>query len=198
MPRIAAVSIIALMLLAGCASDSRHESSALSFRVDPARLGDRFEDPGAGLALRAPAGWGAVPESLLAAARARLHEVAPQAADEQQMLALYRQADDGAMLIVSRFAAEVPAASRDSLALLHLRKLKAEHPGAQVDDGRFTYHGYEIVQLRTVDSTTVAFKLLLSRAALPLVQLDYVVPRSAYPRELESIESSIGSLEPKS
>jgi len=190
---------LAAALAAGCGDGSSRQEGPLTFRVDPARLGERFEHPGTGLALRAPAGWDALPDSLVRAAMARLRESgAAIGSREPEMLAVYRGAPEGATLAVSRYDAELPPASRDSLALLHLATLRRQHPGAQVDDGRFVYRGFEIVQLRAVDSVTVAFKLLLSRKARPLVQLDYVVPRSIYSRELESVESSIGSLEPRS
>jgi hypothetical protein len=140
-----------------------------------------------------------MPDSLVLAAMMRLRgSGAAVGTSEPEMLALYRSPEEGATLAVSRYATELSKPSRDSLALLHLQAIKQQHPGAEVADGRFVYRGFEIVQFRSVDSTTIAFKLLLSRAAKPLVQLDYVVPRGSYSRELEAIESSIGSLEPRS
>jgi len=202
-PRRTFVTLSALALLVGLASGCGEGRSgaegALTFRVDPARLGARFEHRGAGLALRAPAGWDALPDSLVNAAMARLRDAGTAiGTHEPEMLAVYRAVPEGATLAVSRYDGELAPAARDSLALLHLATMRAQHPGGQVDDGRFVYRGFEIVQLRAVDSTTVAFKLLLSRKARPLMQLDYVVPRSIYSRELESVESSIGSLEPRS
>ena len=191
--------LLALVLVAGCGEESARQNEPLTFRVNPDRLGERFERPGTGVTLRAPAGWHALPESLVSAAMDRLRASgAGIGATEPEMLALFRGTPEGATLAVSRYDFELPPASRDSLALLHLRTMRLQHPQAQVDDGRFVYRGFEIVQLRAVDSLSVAFKLLLSRKAQPLVQLDYVVPRSVYSRELESVESSIGSLEPRS
>jgi len=191
--------VLAVALAAGCGDGSSRQEGPLTFRVDPARLGQRFERTGAGFTLRAPAGWEALPDSLVSAAMARLRDAGAEIGlREPEMLAVYRAAPEGATLAVSRYDAELPPASRDSLALLHLATMRRQHPGGQVDDGRFVYRGFEIVQLRAVDSVTVAFKLLLSRKSRPLAQLDYVVPRSIYSRELESVESSIGSLEPRS
>ena len=188
-----------VLLVAGCGKEEAKQGDALTFRVNPDRLGDRFESPGTGLTLRAPAGWNALPESLVLAAMDRLRAAGTGIGDtEPEMLALYRGAPEGATLAVSRYDVELPSSARDSLALLHLQAMRRQHPAAQVDDGRFAYRGYEVVQLRAVDSLTVAFKLLLSRKSQPLVQLDYVVPRSVYSRELEAVESSIGSLEPRS
>lgn len=199
MTRLRTLLLLLLMLAAGCGKEAERKSDAITFRVNPERLGERFESPGTGLSLRAPAGWNALPESLVSAAMDRLRAAGTAiGVAEPEMLALYRGAPEGSTLAVSRYDAELPPASRDSLAILHLSAMRLQHPAAQVDDGRFVYRGFEIVQLRSVDSVTVAFKLLLSRKAQPLVQLDYVVPRSAYSRELESVESSIGSLEPRS
>lgn len=192
--------MIACLALAGCAREEVARSSGdISFRVNAALLGERFEGPGSGLTLQAPAGWTPLPDSSLAAAMERLRGAGTAIGTvEPELLALYREAADGALLAVSRYALELPPASRDSLALLHLRRMRERNAGGQVADGRFTYHGFEIVQLRAVDAQTVAFKLLVSRPSRALVQLDYVVPRSVYSRELEAVESSIGSLEPRS
>jgi len=199
-PRLPATFLAILIFAgAGCSERSGQKAEPLSFRVDPNRLGERFEREGVGFTLRAPAGWQALPDSLVRTAMDRLRaEGSAVGTLEPEMLALYQSRPDGATLSVSRYTQALPAAARDSLALLHLQAMKRRHPGAQVDDGRFVYHGFEIVQFRAVDSTRVAFKLLLHHDARPLVQLDYVVPRSSYSRELESVESSIGSLEPRS
>jgi hypothetical protein len=55
-----------------------------------------------------------------------------------------------------------------------------------------------VLQFRVVDAREVHFKLLIRRPRTAPFQLDYVVPRGVYERELESIESSIGSLRPMS
>jgi hypothetical protein len=193
-------AVIAAFALAGCgAGESSQRAEAMTFRVNPERLGARFADTGAGFTLAAPAGWDALPESLLAAAMDRLRAggEAPAGA-EPALLALYREEPEGALLAVSSYAREFTPSSRDSLAMLHLRAMQKRHAGGQVADGRFVYRGYEVVQIRAVDDRAVAFKLFLSRPGRSLVQLDYVVPRGIYPRELEAVESSIGSLEPKS
>ncbi len=197
--RLVLLSLVPALLLAGCERDSSRREEPLSFRVSPERLGDRFEDSGIGLSLRAPAGWDAMPDSLVRAAMDGLRASgAAIGTREPELLALFRRSPEGATLAVSRYQDTLEPAARDSLALLHLRAMRRQHPDGRVEDGRFVYRGFEIVQFRAVDSTTVAFKLLLSRTARPLVQLDYVVPRSVYSRELESVESSIGSLEPHS
>lgn len=195
-----AVPILACLALAGCGQDKAvRDDGAITFRVNPDLLGERFDRSGSGLSLRAPAGWSALPDSAISAAMDRLRASGSTiGVSEPVLLALYRDDRDGASLAVSSYAIELPPASRDSLALLHLRTMKQRHASGQVADGRFVYRGYEIVQIRAVDAQSVAFKLLLSRPSHALVQLDYVVPRNVYSRELEAVESSIGSLEPKS
>jgi len=194
-------AVVVVFALAGCgAGESSHKAEAMTFRVNPERLGARFADAGAGFTLGVPAGWDPLPESLLAAAMERLRasDQATGGDAEPALLALYREEPEGALLAVSTYAGEFAPASRDSLAMLHLRAMQKRHAGGQVADGRFVYRGYEVVQIRAVDDHAVAFKLFLSRPGRSLVQLDYVVPRGIYPRELEAVESSIGSLEPKS
>ena len=199
MSRVAA-TLMCCVALAGCTrQDAIPSQGSIEFRVDPARLGARYADASAQLALRAPAGWSAVPDSLIAEAMTRVRATEPAAATGRlTLVAMYRQEPEGASLAVSRFGGAMSAAARDSVALVYLRNLRAAGPTAKVDDGRFLYHGFEIVQFRAVDDRRVAFKLLVSRPSQSLVQLDYVVPRNVYSRELEAVESSIGSLEPSS
>lgn len=196
MTRSAPAVLIALAFLGGCArQEAIPRQSSIEFRVNAARLGSRFADSLARLALRAPSGWDALPDSLIAEAMRR---VGASAARGPIMLAMYRQQPEGAVLSVARYPAGFVGPGFDSMAVARLGALRRAHPGAQIVDGRFSYHGFEIVQFRTVDASSVEFQLLVSGDLHPLVQLDYVVPRSVYPRELESVESSIGSLEPLS
>ena len=198
MPRSpVAIAVLAVAaLLAGCTKQSEvAQRGSIEFRVNAERLGARFEHSGTRLALRAPAGWNPLADSLIAEAMRR---VGADAQNGPVLIAMFRQEPEGAALTVSGYPASLGLPALDSLAVARLAALRTAHAGAKIDDGRFSYHGYEIVQFRTVDAQMVSFQLLVSERTQPLMQLDYVVPRSIYPRELESVESSIGSLEPLS
>jgi len=190
----------ALLAVLGCGRAKQAPRSAeITFRVDSTRLGERFEDPARGLALSAPALWAPLPAAAFDEGMRRVRAAAgADSAREPRMLAIYREEPEGASLAVSNFTREFSTAARDSLAARYMALLKTRFPGGQVDQGRFTYRGFDVIQFRVVDSKVVQFKLLISRPRIALFQLDYVIPRGAYERELESIESSIGSLRPLS
>jgi hypothetical protein len=167
--------------------------------VNPARLGEQFNDPSRTFAIRAPAGWSPLPAAIIHEAMRRVPESGrTDVALHPRMLALYRQDPEGASLAVSAFAGSLGEEERRTLAARYLGSLKSRFPQAKVEEGRFTYRGFDVVQFRVVDPQQVLFKLLVSRSDGPLYQLDYVVPVAVYQRELESIESSIGSLRPTS
>lgn len=188
----------ALLAALGCGPARQvPPASEIAFRVDSTRLGARFEDPGRGFGLSAPAGWTPLPASAIEEGMRRVRAAAgADSAREPRILALYRAEPEGASLALSDFSREFSASARDSLAARYLARLKARFRAGQVDQGRFTHRGFDVLQLRAVDSLAVQFKLLISRPRMSLFQLDYVIPRGAYERELESIESSIGSLRP--
>ncbi|MEO5618321.1 MAG: hypothetical protein ABIS67_11155, partial [Candidatus Eisenbacteria bacterium] len=95
------IPLLAVLLVAGCGKDSSRKNEPITFRVNPDRLGERFERPGTGLTLRAPAGWDALPESLVSAAMDRLRATGTGiGTTEPEMLALYRGAPEGATLAV--------------------------------------------------------------------------------------------------
>jgi len=191
---------VACLAALGCGPGKQAPPAAeMAFRVDSTRLGERFEDPGRALALRAPVRWKPLPAAAIEEGMRRVRAAAgADSAHEPRMLALYREEPEGASLTVSHFAREFTATARDSLAALYLARLKSRFQQGQVDQGRFQYRGFDVIQLRVVDSQAILFKLLISRPRIALFQLDFVIPRGAYDRELESIESSIGSLQPLS
>jgi hypothetical protein len=171
----------------------------ITFRVDSTRLGERFEDAARSLTLSAPAHWAPLPAEAIEEGMRRLRAAAgPDSTREPRLLALYREDPEGASLAVSGFDRAFSGAALDSLGREHLTRLKARTPDGRVDQGRYSYRGFDVLQFRVVDLRAVHFKLLVNRPRTALLQLDYVVPRGVYERELESIESSIGSLRPLS
>jgi hypothetical protein len=171
-----------------CAPTARDD---VEFRVDAHRLGERFRAPGA-FELQAPAGWEALPETLLAEARARSASQ-PQGVETPRLRAVYRQRD-GAALAISEFSKTLDPRARASMLERITAALRERYPEARVEPGHFRYRGLQVGQVMLHDSTRVVFKLLVERERSPLYQLDYVIPRLVYRRELESVESSIGSL----
>ena len=188
-PASAGVALVLATLLTsswGC-SPAERTAEDLSFRVDSTRLGARF-DAGA-LQIQAPRGWEPVSADTIAMVMRRVrHE------DDPTLLALYRQ-PEGSALAVSAYPYRLEAQARDSL----LRRVESDwrtrNPSARVQRGRFRHGGADVSQLMIADTSQVVFKLLVAGPEGPLHQLDYIIPRSVYRRELEAVESSIGSIQ---
>ena len=180
--------MLAMLLISSWScSPTERTADDLSFRVDSARLGARFEAPGA-FQVQAPRGWEPVSADTVALAMRRVrHDDAPM------LLALYRQ-PEGSALAVSAYPFRLDAQGRDSLLERVERDWRTRNPSARVQRGRFRHGGADVSQLLIADSSQVVFKLLVAGPGGPLHQLDYVIPRSVYPRELEAVESSIGSI----
>jgi hypothetical protein len=62
-----------------------------------------------------------------------------------------------------------------------------------VESSLFIYKSYEIIQVVSQNSELVIFKLLTHRLS-ELYELDYIIPRSEININMQSVESSIGSL----
>ena len=156
--------------------------------MDSTRLGARFEAPG-GFQVQAPRGWEPVSAATIALATQRVrHEDAPT------LLAVYRQ-PDGSALAVSAYPFRLEAEARDSLLRRVESAWRTRNPSARVRRGRFRHGGADVSQLLIADTSQVVFKLLVAGPGGPLHQLDYVIPRALYRRELEAVESSIGSIQ---
>jgi hypothetical protein len=184
----AALVLVALLASSWGCSPAERAVDDLSFRVDSTRLGARFEAPGA-FQLQAPRGWEPVSADTIALVMRRVRHD-----DDPTLLALYRQ-PEGSALAVSEYPFRLEAQARDSL----LRRVESDwrtrNPSARVQRGRFRHGGADVSQLMIADSSQVVFKLLVAGPGGPLHQLDYIIPRSVYRRELEAVESSIGSIQ---
>ena len=191
---VLAAPFLALAWL-GCAASPDATSGEVQFRVESARLGQRFVAHGA-FALNAPAGWEPVPDSILARVMSSVSS-RDLAENSPRLRAVYRQ-DGGAALAISEFPPELDAGDRASMLKRVTSELRARYPGARVEPSRFRYRGFAIQQVMLNDTTRVVFKLLVERPGSRLYQLDYVVPLGIYRREMQSVESSIGSLETRS
>ena len=64
---------------------------------------------------------------------------------------------------------------------------------SNVKSSIFMYKRYEIIQVVSQNSDLVVFKLLTHRLS-ELYELDYILPRSEIKINMQSVESSIGSL----
>ena len=111
---------------------------------------------------------------------------------DNKLLAIYKSDSTNCALIIS----ELPETNFDIIkGLLGKTNSNAWQDSiwTNVQSSVFKYKTYEIIQIVSQNSDKVIFKLLTQRLS-ELYELDYIVPRSEININMQSVESSIGSL----
>jgi hypothetical protein len=111
---------------------------------------------------------------------------------DNKLLAIYKSDSTNCALIIS----ELPETNFDIIKGL-LGKTNSyprqDSIWTNVQSSVFMYKNYEIIQVVSQNSNLVIFKLLTHRLS-ELYELDYIIPRSEITINMQSVESSIGSL----
>ena len=111
---------------------------------------------------------------------------------DNKLLAIYKSHSTNCALIIS----ELPETNYDIIKGL-LSKInsypKQDSIWTNVQSSIFIYKTYEIIQIVSQNSDLVIFKLLTHRLS-ELYELDYIIPRSDIELNIQSVESSIGTL----
>jgi hypothetical protein len=166
------------------------------FDVDRALLEPTVTDAFLNISIAAPRRWKPVEAAELAQLAARLSEsVGKQIPIEPRWIFLDNRSQ--AACVVSRLdAADIP--SEDAL----LKELESVYtsrfPGATVKGAIFLKDEMRVHQLMITAADFILIKLLLDAPTVPILAVDYIIPRHVYADELRAIESSIGSIRPLS
>jgi hypothetical protein len=111
---------------------------------------------------------------------------------DNKLLAIYKSDSTNCALIIS----ELPESNYDiikgSLGKTNSSP-RQDSIWTSVESSVFTYKTYEIIQVVSQNSKLIIFKLLTHRLS-ELYELDYIIPRSEININMQSVESSIGSL----
>ncbi len=111
---------------------------------------------------------------------------------DNKLLAIYKSDSTNCALIIS----ELPESSYDIIkGLLSKDNYYHEQDSiwTKIQSSIFIYKTYEIIQSVFQNSDLVIFKLLAHRLS-EFYELDYIIPRSEIEKNIQSVESSIGSL----
>jgi hypothetical protein len=111
---------------------------------------------------------------------------------DNKLLAIYKSDSTNCALIIS----ELPESNYDIIKGLLSKTSsspKQDSIWTNVESSLFIYKSYEIIQVVSQNSELVIFKLLTHRLS-ELYELDYIIPRSEININMQSVESSIGSL----
>ena len=111
---------------------------------------------------------------------------------DNKLLAIYKSDSTNCAMIIS----ELPETNFDIIKRL-LDKSKSfpkqDSIWTNVQSSIFKYKMYEIIQIVSQNSDLIIFKLFTHRLS-ELYELDYIIPRSEIKIHIQSVESSIGSL----
>ena len=111
---------------------------------------------------------------------------------DNKLLAIYKSDSTNCALIIS----ELPESNFDLIkGLLDKSNSypKRDSIWTNIQSSVFLYKTYEIIQIVSQNSDLLTFKLLTHRLS-ELYELDYIIPRSGININIQSVESSIGSL----
>ena len=185
------------VIIAGTASCDPSNSKkptydTLVFDVDPSRLEPAITDATLNIKMSAPKGWKAIDESMLGQVIDGLRDKFTQ---EFQMVPrwVFVNEESRAMCAVSKV--EGVKSIPDKVALESLETAyRGEFPEATIQRTIFIKDAFRVHQLMVVTSDFVLIRLICDAPENPVFEIDYVVPRDVYKVELQSIESSIGSI----
>jgi hypothetical protein len=111
---------------------------------------------------------------------------------DNKLLAIYKSDSTNCALIIS----ELPETKFDIIKGLLGKTnsyVRQDSIWTNIQSSVFKYKSYEIIQIVSQNSDLVIFKLLTQRLS-ELYELDYIIPRSEININMQSVESSIGSL----
>jgi hypothetical protein len=174
-----------ILLFISCRQPDKKVVSA-EFKVDRSLLSDSSFASKTGFSINPPKNWlktGSFNSELQNKVLYRL---------DNKLLAIYKPDSSNCALIIS----ELPETNFDMIKEL-LGKTnsypKQDSIWTNVQSSVFMYKTYEIIQVVSQNSKLVIFKLLTHRLS-ELYELDYIIPRSEININMQSVESSIGSL----
>jgi hypothetical protein len=184
MKALTILSVLSLLFIS-CQQSNKKVVSA-EFKVNKELLSDSSFVSKTGFSINPPINW-----SRNEFYNSELQKKALNRLDNK-LLAIYKSDSTNCALIIS----ELPETNFDIIrGLLDKSNSNSNHDSiwTNVQSSVFRYKTYEIIQFVSQNSNLVVFKLLTHRLS-ELYELDYIIPRSEINRNMQSVESSIGSL----
>jgi len=197
--RITILSLAAVALVACGASDQAVEPTVqpddVVFSVDPALIGDVYENRAIGLRVRPPAQWTRLEE--------QQRDAVGQSLTDRQMESDVRLALQDAFVhptSLSFFAVSLVQDANGPLTEIdeyveQLAEQVAQEDNEVASYAPFSVGGVPVHQFRFLREERINFTLILSGSTGRVAQLDYSIPLQAYEEEGTKLESSIGSIQ---
>jgi hypothetical protein len=174
-----------ILLFISCQRSNKKVISA-EFKVNRSLLSDSSFASKTGFSINPPKNW-----SKTESYNSELQNKVLYRTDNE-LLAIYKSDSTNCALIIS----ELPESNFDLIkGLLDKSNSypKRDSIWTNIQSSVFRYKTYEIIQIVSQNSKLIVFKLLTHRLS-ELYELDYIIPRSEIKINMQSVESSIGSL----
>jgi len=170
----------------------KHET--LVFKVDDTLLEPAITDTNLKICISAPKNWKPIDNSLLKHINTSLGDALTQGLQIKPKWIFFNNQSQ-AMCVVSKLdLVDIAQGEKVLKELKEAYRLKLSD--ATVQSAIFLKDDFRVHQLMVNSSKSVIIKMLLDAPEVPVFEVDYVVPRQVYARELRAIESSIGSIIP--
>jgi len=188
---------LSLLALAGCdRKNAENQPEELAFTVRQELLAPAIVDSTLGFSWAPPRGWQPLP----AEQRDQIAAAVQKTQNQQDMLTarpiyIFIDRDRQLFCTVSQF---LRLGMDDSMIARVQKGIVHKFPQAEIRQGVFRLHGLTIHQSRIVTGGRIIYKFFIVQQNHPSCLLDYIIPHDDYEKNLQSIESSIGSLQPLS
>jgi hypothetical protein len=183
--KLIAILSVFILLFISCQRSYKKVISA-EFKVDRSLLSDSSFASKSGFSINPPKNWSKTESYNSELQKKVLYHV------DNKLLAIYKSDSTNCALIIS----ELPETNYDIIKGLLGKSNSFPNKDSiwtNVESSVFMYKSYEIIQVVSQNSNLVIFKLLTHRLS-ELYELDYIIPRSEININMQSVESSIGSL----
>ena len=174
-----------LLLFISCQKSNKKVISA-EFKVNRSLLSDSSFTSKTGFSINPPKNWFKTESFNSELQNKVLYRL------DNKLLAIYKSDSTNCALIIS----ELPETNFDIIKGLLGKtnsNTKQDSIWTNVQSSVFRYKTFEIIQIVSQNSNLVIFKLLTHRLS-ESYELDYIIPRSEININMQSVESSIGSL----
>jgi hypothetical protein len=172
------------LLLVGCRQSDKRVVEA-EFNVNKSILSDSAFVSNSGFSIYPPLNWRKTESYNNELEKGIMYRL------DNKLLSVFKSDSSDCALIIS----ELPESNFELLKELQKSNSFSNHDSAwtNVQSSIFRYRTYEIIQIVSQNSEMINFKLFTHRLK-ELYELDYIIPRAEINLKIQSVESSIGSI----
>lgn len=183
----------------GCFQEKpKTESPAeLIFNVDKSLLAPQINKMELSFAFSPPSGWEKLPDKIIRKAKQKANKTVGTDLKDIEMLYGFMDKSSDSVFTVAKISS-LKQSSPSTILGEYKNTITANDKTAEVHLGSYIHNTFTVHQLLSVSSSTVSFKLIFAKSALPhAIQIDFVFPKEVYPRFIKTVESVIGSFKPE-